>query len=71
MDPRPEWLEHYERAYPSGLVARQILRPPKPDSYRMFTRLIEVVQEQQDSLDKQSKMIEDLSSRIKALEGKP
>jgi hypothetical protein len=68
MKPKPEWLDKYERAYPSGSVAKYVSRPPKPDSYTMFTRLMEVVQEHQDTINKQNRQIRELTDRVKALE---
>ena len=68
MDNKPEWLDHYERSYPTSAVGRQIMRPPKPDSYTMFVRLMEVVQEHQDLIENQRLQIQQLSERVKILE---
>jgi len=63
MENKPSWLDEYDRAYPAGLVARYVTRPPKPDSYTMFTRLIEVVQTQQTQ-------IQELTDRVKTIESR-
>jgi Spy/CpxP family protein refolding chaperone len=69
MENKPDWLAEYERAYPAGTVARNVTRPPKPDSYTMFTRLIEVVQKEHDLIESQRQQIEELRDRVKLLEG--
>ena len=68
MENKPEWLAEYEKAYPAGTVAKHVTRPPKPDSYTMFTRLIEVVQEHQEIIETQRQEIQELSDRVKGLE---
>ena len=68
MENKPDWLAEYERTYPAGTVAQYIARPPKPDSYTMFTRLIEVVQKHQDVIEMQRQQIKELIDRVKVLE---
>ena len=68
MENKPEWLAEYEKHYPAGTVAKYVTRPPKPDSYTMFTRLIEVVQKHQEIIETQRQEIRELSDRVRASE---